>query len=132
MAITNPADITALQAVIDALPVLAPVGGTITSDGTEQDVYINNAPAGVFKPIVVLIDLTLSQAGETIDIVEYYRLTDGGAWVQADTNTHAGVIASPCIVVNLEPTEFGVRVTLERTAGVARDYPWWAAYEAEA
>jgi len=129
MAINNPADITALTAAINGLPILTGVGGTVTSDGTEQNVYINNAPASIYKPIVVLIDLTLSQAGETIDIVEYYRLTAGGAWVQSDTTTYAGVVASPCIVVDLVPCEFGVRVTLERTAGVARVYPWWAGYE---
>ncbi len=130
MSIENPADITGLQASIDALPVLTPVGGTITSDGTEQDVYINNAPASVFKPLVVLLDLTLSQAGETVDVREYYRLTDGGAWVEFDEDTFAGVQDPPGVKVALSPTEFGVRVTLERTAGVARVYPWFVAYEA--
>lgn len=29
---------------------LTETGGTLTTDGTEQNMYINNAPAGVYSP----------------------------------------------------------------------------------
>jgi len=61
-----------------AIFTLTETGGTLTTDGTEQDVYINNAPAGLYTPKLCAIDFTNSQAGETIIVRVYYRLKSGG------------------------------------------------------
>jgi len=121
--------VDAIRVVTDSTPVLTETGGTLTSDGTEQDVYINNAPAGVFRPIKVNVDTTNSTITETVIIREYYRIIAGGGWVIEDEKEYNAAVALPCIPIELNPTRFGVRVTLEKTAGTNRDYDWEVFYE---
>ncbi len=121
--------VDAIRVVTDATPVLTETGGTVTADGTEQNVYINNAPAGVYKPICVKIDFTDHAATETVILRTYYRIADGGALIQDDAVTYIGVPTVPLINIELLPTRFGVQVTLEKTAGTNRDYDWEAFYE---
>ncbi len=122
-------DVEAIRAVTDAEAILEETGGSLTTDGTEQDIYINNAPAGVFRPICVKIDFTNQTATETIVLKTYYRIADGGNLIQQDVVTYAGVPTVPLINIELEPNRFGIQVTMEKTAGTNRAYPWTAFYE---
>jgi len=123
-------NITAIRVIVDALAVLTESGGTLTTDGTEQNVYINNAPAGVFRPVCVKIDCSNHTAGETIVIREYYRLKSGGDYILHDESPpYVGLIDPPEIKVDLDPNRYGIKVTMERTGGVARAYDWEVFYE---
>ena len=124
------ANVDDVLAVTNALPTLSETGGTVTTDGTEQNVYINAAPLGVFNPICVKIDCTVHTATETIVIREYYDVAPGGAGLLLhDTVTYAGAIAPPIITIDLDPNRYGVAVTIEKTVGTNRAYPWEALYE---
>ena len=128
--VTIDANVDDVLAVTNALPTLSETGGTLTTDGTEQNVYINAAPLGVFNPICVKIDCTAHTAGETIVIRTYYDIAPGGAGLLLhDTLTYAGAIDPPIITISLDPNRYGVRVTIEKTAGTNRAYPWEALYE---
>jgi hypothetical protein len=119
-----------VSAVTSGLPTLSETGGTVTTDGTEQNVYINATPLGVFNPIRVKIDCTAHTAGETIVIRTYYDIVAGGAGLLlADTVTFAGAISPPILTIDLDPNRHGVRVTIEKTAGANRAYPWEVFYE---
>ena len=78
------ADVDAIAVLVEAEAILEETGGTITTDGTEQNVYINNAPAGVYKPLWFNINLTPMTVAETVVIRTYHRNVAGGAWVQDD------------------------------------------------
>ncbi len=121
--------VDAIRVVTDATPILTETGGTITTDGTEQNVYINNAPAGVYKPICVKIDMDNHTATETLVIREYYRIEDGGDMIEFDARTIIGVPTRRGIKIDLDPTRFGVQLTIELTAGTNRAYRWEAFYE---
>jgi hypothetical protein len=124
------ADVTDILTVTNALPTLSETGGTVTTDGTEQNVYINAAPLGVFNPLCVKIDCTAHTATETIVINLYYDVAPGGAGLLlADTLTFAGAITPPILTIDLDPNRYGVRVTIQKTAGTNRVYPWEALYE---
>jgi len=123
------ADVTDIKAVTDGLPTLTETGGTITTDGTEQNVYINNTPLGVFRPVCVKLDFTDHTVTETVVLRTYYRLRAGGLAILQDTVTYAGVVSPELVNINLEPNRFGVQVTMEKTAGTNRDYDWEALYE---
>jgi len=119
-----------IEAVTSALPTLSETGGTVTTDGTEQNVYINATPLGVYNPICVRIDCTAHTAGETIVIRTYYDIAPGGAGLLLhDTLTYAGAIDPPILTISLDPNRYGVRVTIEKTAGANRAYPWESLYE---
>jgi len=129
---TLPAILTIIRAVTDAMPVLENAFGTITTDGTEQDVYINDAPAGVFLPICVDIDFTNQTAAETTVVKHYKRMKSGGAMVSKTApTTYAGIVADPKVrTITLQPNRFGIKVTIQRTAiGVDRDYDHEAYYK---
>lgn len=124
------ATVTAIFDLVNAMLVLTETGGTVTTDGTEQNVYINDAPAGVFSPQKVMIDFTNQTAAETIVVRTYYRIKSGGNYIKKDEVTFAGAQDPDLINVELEPNRFGVKVTMERTAGGIKTYDWEVLYKA--
>ena len=133
--VNNPADVVQLaenvvsiMAVTDGLETLTQTGGSLTTDGTEQTIYVNESPAGVFRPITVKIDFTAHTGTETLVVRTYYRIADGGAYIQQDEATYIGVIDPLLLNITLEPNRYGVKVTIEKTAGTNRAYPWEAMY----
>lgn len=104
-------------------------GGTFTADGTEQNIIINNAPLGVFKPRFVYLNLDNMAAGDTIEVKEYYRIASAGNLELIDVNTYTGADGGllggrKLIRLTLSDNRYGMKVTLQQTAGVNRDYTW--------
>jgi len=133
--------VNAIFDLVNAGLVTTETGGTIltTGPGTEDDIYINNAPAGVYKPLKVMIDFSVfvrgaenhgSQATETIVLRTYYRIYPGGNLIKKDEVTLAGARDPALINVELEPNRYGCSVTMERIAGNARYYDWSCVYDA--
>lgn len=108
---------------------LTETGGTITTDGSEQNIYINNAPAGIYDPKIIQLDFTNQTATETIIIREYYRIKTGGNLIQIDKKTFVGVQNPLLKNIKLEENRFGVKVTIEKTAGTNRAYDYEAVYK---
>jgi len=125
------ANVDDILAVTNALPTLTTALGSATTTvlNTEYNLYINNTPLGVYKPILLKVWMLNHTATETIVLRPYYRLTNAGVWVEQDEVTVAGLPAEEEIDIELAPTRWGVRVTIERTAGTAREYPWEVFYE---
>ncbi len=103
------------------MAVSVSASGSVTSDGTEQVLKADTA-AGCYE---FHVDLTLSQAGETIVLRLKETVLAGGTVGSVAITTVAGVVTEPTIKV-LGPLAFdgGCTATLRRTAGVARAYPW--------
>lgn len=123
------ADTGNVLVAVNAILTLTETGGTVTTDGTEQNVYINNAPAGVYDPEIIQIDFTNHTATETVVIKEYYRIKSGGGLIKKDERTFAGVQDPLLKNVVLEPNRFGVKVTIDKTVGTNRAYDWEAVYK---
>ena len=123
------AGVAVSSAMTGAMGVLTETGGTLTTDGNEQTIYLNNSPAGVFEPKCVKVETSNQTATETIVIREYYRLSSGGALILHDEETYEGAIDMEEITVRLDPNRFGAEVTIEKTAGTNRDYLWEVIYE---
>ncbi len=123
------ANVDAVRAVTDAQGILEETGGTLTTDGTEQNVYINNAPAGVYEPRWFNINFANQTVTEAVTIRVYYRNVDGGGWVRDDRQPFVGVPINLLISVELKPNRFGTRVTIEKIEGTNRDYVWEVTYE---
>jgi len=141
--VRNPSDLTALEAAIAAIElevnairevtdseaILTQVAGEITTDGTEQTIYTEEAPAGIFRPVCAKVDFTNHTAGETVILRLYYRIAPGGAFVRQDATTFAGVPVDLLIHTDFEPNRYGIRFTIEKTAGANRAYDWEVFYE---
>ena len=123
-------DTNAIREVTDSEAILTETSGSITTDGTEQNVYINLAPAGIHRPICFKIDMTNQTAAETVVLRTYYQIAPGGALVLQDTVTYAGVVSPELINIDLEPNRYGIAVTIQNTAiGTHRAYDWEVFYE---
>ena len=114
--------------LVNAILVTTETEGTITTTGGVQDVYINNAPAGVYEPKIVKIDLTALAVAETVQVRTYYRYRTAGGWIMEDDVTYAGVQAEPSKPVRLDPNRWGIWVTLQRLAGAPRNHDWYVVY----
>ena len=125
----NQEDVNAIREVTDAEPILTETGGTLTTDGTAQYIYVNNAPAGVFRPVCLKIDFANQTVTETVVVRVLYRIIPGGALSVQDEVTFAGVVTHPIVNVDLEPSRYGVAVTIEKTVGTNRAYDWEIFYE---
>ena len=123
------ANVRIILAAANALAVLEETGAALTSDGTEQILYVNEAPAGVFRPMCVKLDCTNQTATETVVIRTYYRIAPAGAYVLQDMLTFVGAISPELLNIDLEPNRYGIRVTLELTAGTNREYTWEVCYK---
>jgi len=116
--------------LVNAILVLTETGGTVTATapGTEDNIYINDAPAGVFRPIGVMLNTSDLAGGETVIVRTRYRTEAGGALeIQGVPTLFAGVQAEPMKYIELKPNRFGVQVTIEGTAGVV--YVWEVFYK---
>lgn len=116
--------------IVNALLVLTETGGTYTTTGAVENIYVNNAPAGIFRPVCVKVDLTNQAGGDTYIIQTSYRIIDGGNLIVQDTQTLAGVQDPALINIDLEPNRFGIQVTGEHTVvAAAFDIDWEVCYE---
>ena len=94
--------------------------GTLTADGTEQTV-VEVTTIGTLEGY---IDLANMQAGDSVTIREYVRLKSGGTYRLYDSATYTDAQTKPALHIVKLPTRYGLRVTLEQTAGVNRDYDY--------
>lgn len=118
-----------VQAQMNALLTLSATGGTLTADGTEQTIYIDNEPLGCTLGRKLYIDLDAMTQGDTTVIRVYYRISDGGGLQLLDFNSYTGADGGltndvKLIAVDLGPYRHGIQVTLDQTAGVNRAYPF--------
>ena len=122
--------VDAIRVVTDATPILEETGGTLTSDDSEQDVYINNAPEGVYVPNYVSIDFSNNTVAQSAVIRLYRRYKTGGDWIKIDESDPIVGLPDPAgIDIELKPNRFGIRVTLDVT-GASKTYDWTVFYKA--
>jgi len=112
---------------------LQETGGTLVADGTEQNIYIANAPTAVIDPIILYMNLDNMQVGDAIAIKVYYRIASGGAWLLHDfqgfANANGELTNGKVLIsIDLSHTRYGIRVTLQQTAGTNRSYLWQVIY----
>jgi len=77
-----------------------------------------------------MIDFTAHTAGETVTIKVYYRIKSGGDYILLDEEEFIGAQDPDLIMIELEPNRFGIKVTIEKTAGTNRAYDWEVHYYA--
>jgi len=118
------ATVSDIYDMVNALLTTMETGDTLTTDGTVQNLYVNNAPSGVFKPLVLKLDTTNMIAGDAITVTVNERLSATGGFVKQEEKAFNGVQDPALKKIQLYPNRFGITVTIQRTAGVDRTYTW--------
>lgn len=103
-------------------------GTTLTTDGTEQNIYINNAPAGLLEPKALKLNTTNMQAGDEIRLRTYYRVAPAGGLVKQGEIVLSGAQDPALKLIALEANRHGYRITIERLLGTDRTYEWEIMY----
>ena len=122
--LTSLGDISKVYDIVNAILTTSETGDTLTTTGAEQNMYINNAPFGVFKPLVLKLDTTNMIAASSILVKVYERLSATGGLVLQSSRQYDGVQVEFIKKIALEPNRHGIRTTITRLAGVDQSYDW--------
>jgi len=121
-------DTGAIREVTDSEAILTETGATLTTDGTEQTLYVAETPAGIFEPRILSLNFTNQTVAGTARVRVYYREEPGGAYVKRSDTTFAGVQDPLSKEVILRPNRYGIRTTILGT-GETKAFNWEAFYE---
>lgn len=125
------ARVNQIFALVNAILTTTETGGTVNTAalGTEYTIYENDSPGGVFEPMKVMIDFSAQDVAETVVVRLYYRIRPSpAAKILKDQIVFEGVQGLPLKNIELEPNRYGLRVSIQRNAGIAQDYPWAVYY----
>ena len=94
--------------------------GTLTADGTEQIVR----EATTLTKLHAYIDLTNMAAGDTTVVRQFMKIKAAGAYVKYAEETYTDAQSIPLLHVIMKPAKYGLKITLQQTAGTNRAYDW--------
>lgn len=115
--------------VVNSIMQLEETGGTVTTDGNEQTIYINDAPAILYRPVALYVDLTAMDTNDDVTVKVYYRLKAGGDYILHTQEDYADNVSPDLKIIPLYPNRFGIKITVQETAGVHNDIDWGIIYE---
>lgn len=117
------ADYTAARAAkIDKIQdFVEEASGTLTATGSEDT--IKEITATINK-LHCFIDLTNIEAADSITVRQYMTIKAAGSPVKYAEEVYAGVQSLPMLYIITKPARYGIKITLEQTAGTNRDYDW--------
>jgi hypothetical protein len=94
--------------------------GTVTMTGAENTVF------EVTEERVVegYVDLTNMQAGDSISVKEYMRIASGGAYVLYGSQPLNDAQTIALLWITPKPGAYGVKLTIQQTAGVNRTFAY--------
>ena len=96
------------------------VSGTLTADGTEQLI----AEITGLNRIMGYVNLINLQAGDTVILKQYVKLLYLGSYWKYDEHSYSDVQAEPVVYIRSKESQFGVKITLQQTSGLYRDFEY--------
>lgn len=104
-----------------ALTFLTPLShGTLTADGTEQKVG-ELTTLGRITGYISLKNLAVS---DVLRLRLYVKLLSSGTYELYDLSDYADIQVTPVIYIRTKEGQYGVKVTLEQTAGSYRTFDY--------
>lgn len=115
-----------LKAVSDELDEILDLTRTadnVSITATETNLIIDDAPTKIVNGLSIKMDMSNMGAGDTYEFREYYRIENGGAYLEVSpTVTLSDAQAQPLYVMHLETYRYGMKVTAKKTAGTDRAF----------
>jgi hypothetical protein len=112
------------KALIDRLASMeafdTPIEGSVTMDGTEKDVVLDEVSGNPQRFLEGYIDLSPMAAGDTIVIRQYIKITATGAYVKYAEETYSDAQSLPALYITTKAGRYGIKVTAQQTAGTYR------------
>jgi hypothetical protein len=100
----------------------SPLEGTLTADGTEQTVV--DVTGTLEFNLDGYIDLSNMASGDTVVIRQFMKISSGGNYIKYAEETYSGAQSLPLLHIVTKPAVYGLKITLQQTAGTNRNYPY--------
>jgi hypothetical protein len=101
-----------------------PIEGTVTMDGTELAVVVDEIAGNPTRHLEGWIDLSPMQEGDAIVIRMYVKLTPTGDYVKYAEETYMGAQPLPALHIVTLPARYGIKLTIQQTAGTYRTFSY--------
>jgi hypothetical protein len=97
-----------------------PIEGSVTMNGTELNVVLDEITGNPQRHLEGYIDLTPMASGDTIVIRQYMKIASAGAYVKYAEETYSGAQTLPLLYITTKSGRYGIKVTAQQTAGTYR------------
>lgn len=95
--------------------------GTLTATGAEDTI---KEILTTINKLHCFIDMTNMAASDTVVIRQYMTIKAAGSPIKYAEETFNDVQALPMLYIVTKPARYGIKITLEQTAGSYRDFDW--------
>jgi hypothetical protein len=114
----------ARKALIDRLASMeafdTPIEGTVTMDGAEDVVVLDEISGNPQRYLEGYIDLSPMASGDTIVIRQYMKISPTGDYVKYAEETYSGAQNLPLLYITTKPGRYGIKITAQQTGGTYR------------
>ena len=97
-----------------------PIEGTVTMDGTEKNVVLDEVSGNPSRFLEGYIDLSPMASGDTIVIRQYMKIAATGDYVKYAEETYSGAQSLPLLYIVSKSGRYGIKITAQQTAGTYR------------
>jgi hypothetical protein len=101
-----------------------PIEGTLTADGTEQTLILDEVAGNPSRFLDGLVDLNAMAAGDTVVIRQYLSLVTPVAYRKYAEETYSGAQTLPALYIVTKTGRYGIKITLQQTAGTYKSFPY--------
>jgi hypothetical protein len=112
------------KALIDRLASMeafdTPIEGSVTMDGTEKNVVLDEVTGNPQRFLEGYIDLTPMASGDTIVVRQYMKIAATGGYVKYAEETYSGAQTLPLLYITTKSGRYGIKITAQQTAGTNR------------
>jgi hypothetical protein len=113
---------------LDRLPSMeafdTPIEGTVTMDGTEVTVVQDEITGNPIRHLEGWIDLSPMQSGDSVTIRLYVKTTPTGSYVKYAEETYTDTQSLPALHLVTLPARYGIKITMQQTAGTYRTFSY--------
>ena len=111
---------------LDRLPSMeafdTPIEGSVTMDGTEVTVVLDEITGNPTRHLEGWIDLSPMQNGDSVTIRLYVKTTSTGNYVKYAEETYTDTQSLPALHLVTLPARYGIKITMQQTAGTYRTF----------
>ncbi|MEM2607369.1 MAG: hypothetical protein QXH97_00350 [Candidatus Bathyarchaeia archaeon] len=115
---------TLIDRLADVEAFDTPIEGSLTADGTEQNLILDEISGNPQRHIEGYVDLSALASGDTIVIRQYMKIAATGDYVKYAEETYSGAQTLPLLHIITKPARYGLKLTLQQTAGTYRSFAY--------
>jgi hypothetical protein len=101
-----------------------PIEGSITMDGSEQTVVLDEIAGNPQRFLEGYVDLSPMASGDTIVVRQYMKISATGDYVKYAEETYSNAQTIPLLYVTTKPGRYGIKITVQQTAGTYRTFTY--------